>query len=202
MPFYLIPGNHDDRAALRAAFPEHGYLRTGGEFIHYAIETFPVRLIGLDSTVPGAPGGLMCEQRLAWLDATLARAPERPTLLYMHHPPFITGIEHMDVQNCANAEALGALVQRHPQVFRLLCGHVHRSITMQWHGITASIGPSPSHAVALDLRHGGTPALVLEPPACALHHWRAGNGLVSHLSYIGDYGGSHPFYDSDGRLID
>jgi 3',5'-cyclic AMP phosphodiesterase CpdA len=202
MPYYLIPGNHDDREALRSAFEEHDYLRSGGEFVHYAIDNYPVRLIGLDSTVPGAPGGVMCERRLAWLDATLAQLPDKPTLLFMHHPPFLTGIRHMDVQNCANADAFGALVRRHPQVFRLLCGHVHRPIETHWHGIVASIGPSPSHTVALDLRDGGPPALVLEPAACQLHSWRPGTGLVSHLSFIGDYGGSHPFFDSEGRLID
>jgi 3',5'-cyclic AMP phosphodiesterase CpdA len=201
MPFYLIPGNHDERDALRAGFPRHAWLRSGGEFVHYAIDAHPIRLIGLDSTIPGAPGGTMCERRLAWLDATLAEAPHRETVLFMHHPPFATGIAHMDVQNCANADALGAVVRRHPQVTRLLCGHVHRAVQMHWHGITASIGPSPSHAVALDLT-AGPPSLVIEPPACQLHVWRPGQGLVSHLSFIGDHGGTHPFFDAGGRLID
>ena len=201
MPYYLIPGNHDDRQALRDAFPSHAYLRSGGEFIHYAIDDHALRLIGLDSTVPRAPGGLLCERRLAWLDATLAQARDKPTLLFMHHPPFLTGIEHMDAQRCMNAEGFGAVLHRHPQVFRLLCGHVHRSIQTHWNGITASIGPSPSHAVALDLRPGGPSAFVLEPPACQLHDWHPDTGLVSHLSLIGDYGGTHPFHDGEGRLI-
>lgn len=106
-PYFVVPGNHDERGALRAAFADHRYLPQEGEFLHYCMDDHPLRLVGLDSTVPGEPGGLMCDARLAWLDATLGN-PGRPTLLFMHHPPFVTGIAHMDVQRCANADRLGA----------------------------------------------------------------------------------------------
>lgn len=202
MPVYLLAGNHDDRENLRDAFPDHGYLHGDGEFLHYTIESYPLRLIALDTTVPGKPGGLLCDRRLEWLDARLGEAPERPTALLMHHPPFLTGITHMDVQNCANGAALGALVERHRQVVRILCGHVHRPVQLHWHGVTASIGPSPSHSVALDLDPDGPSAFVLEPPACELHHWRADTGLISHMSFIGAYEGPYPFFDSAGRLIE
>lgn len=201
-PYYVVPGNHDERSALRAAFADHAYLPRDGEFLHYSVDGFPLRLIGLDSTIPGKPGGMLCAARLAWLDRRLADAPDRPTLLFMHHPPFATGIAHMDAQRCANATAFGAVVERHPQVVRLLCGHVHRAIQVPWHGITASIGASHSHAVALDLRPDGPSRFVLEPPACQLHAWTPDNTIVSHLSFIGNYGGAHPFFDSAGRLID
>ena len=156
----------------------------------------------MDSTIPGRPGGEMCALRLRWLDERLSEAPTRPTLLFMHHPPFVTGIDHMDVQRCGNAAAFGALVERHRQVQRLICGHVHRAIQTPWHGITASIGPSHSHAVALDLRHAGPSAFVMEPPACQLHRWSPEQGIVSHMSFIGPYDGPHPFFDAAGKLID
>ncbi len=202
MPTYAIPGNHDERGALRAAFHDHEYLRRDPEFLHYAIEDHPLRLVGLDTTIPGRPEGELCERRLAWLDARLRAAPDRPTVLFMHHPPFLTGLANMDWQNCANAEALGALVERHPQVIRILCGHVHRPIHTLWHGVAASIAPSPSHSCVLDLRGDASHDFVLEPPTCALHYWREGAGLVSHLAFIGDYGGRHPFYGADRKLID
>ncbi|TAK85174.1 MAG: phosphodiesterase [Betaproteobacteria bacterium] len=202
MPYYVIPGNHDERSALRNVFADAGYLPRDGQFLHYVIEHFPLRLIGLDSTIPEHPEGQMCSARLAWLDERLREAPERPTLLFMHHPPFVTGIEHMDVQRCGNEAGFGAVVVRHRQVMRLLCGHVHRAIQMSWHGITASIGPSHSHSVALDLRPGGASAFVLEPPAYQLHRWTPHEGLVSHLAFVGTYDGPHPFFEKDGRLID
>ncbi len=202
MPLYAIPGNHDEREAMRAAFADQAYLPQGGDFLQYVVEGYPLRLIGLDTLVPGEPRGELCARRLAWLDAELARAPERPTILFMHHPPFLTGLANMDWQNCANGESLGAIVERHPQVQRLLCGHVHRPIHLTWHGICASIAPSPSHSCALDLNPDATHDFVLEPPTCELHYWIEGTGLVSHLSFIGDYGGRFPFYDANGKLID
>ena len=115
MPVYVIPGNHDARDALRSAFADDGYLPAKGPFLQYAIEDFPVRILALDTLVPGAPGGRLCAERLAWLEARLAEAPQRPTVILMHHPPFETGILHMDAMNCAGGEALGQVIARHPQ---------------------------------------------------------------------------------------
>lgn len=202
IPWYVIPGNHDDRTNLRKAFPELADLRGHPDFIQYVVEDYPLRLIGLDTTIPGAKEGMLCADRLGWLEARLAEAPDRMTLIFMHHPPFLTGIRHMDVQNCGNSEALGAVVRRHPQVVRLVCGHVHRAIQVQWNGATASIAPSPAHSVALDLSADGPPAFVMEPPACQLHYLTEDGLFASHLSYIGSFDGPHPFFESDGRLID
>lgn len=202
MPVYIIPGNHDVRETLREAFSDHHYLPADGEFLHYVVDDYPVRLIGLDTTIPGEPGGELCARRLAWLDECLGEAPQRPTVLFMHHPPFLTGIRHMDVQNCRGGDALGAIIRKHPQVLRLLCGHVHRAIQVDFHGTIASIGPSHSHATAFDLSEESPPAFMLEPPVCQLHLWRDGVGLVSHLSFIGRFDGPYPFFDAQGRLID
>lgn len=202
MPVYVIPGNHDDREALCEAFADHAYLPSQGPYLHYVLEHYPVRLIGLDTIVPGEPWGEMCARRLAWLDARLEEAPDRPTILFMHHPPFLTGLKNMDVQNCRNGEALGALIRRHPQVTRILCGHVHRPIQLHWHGVTASIAPSPSHSVAYNLSDEASHDFMLEPPTCQLHYWREGIGLISHLTFIGNFEGPFPFFDEDGKLID
>lgn len=201
-PVFLIPGNHDRREALRQVFGDLGYLPAEGTFLHYVIEDYPLRMIGLDTVVPGAPHGELCAERLAWLAARLEEAPERPTLLFMHHPPFRTGLDFMDSLKCRNGEALGALIEQHRQVERIVCGHVHRSIQLQWHGTTASIAPSSSHAVTLDLVGEPYPSYMLEPPSCALHLWLEGTGLVSHLSFIGGDYGPHPFVDADGNWID
>ncbi|MFI4987549.1 MAG: phosphodiesterase [Alphaproteobacteria bacterium] len=194
MPVFLVPGNHDERAALAGSFPGHAYLPRGGGFLHYAIDDYPVRLIGLDTVVPGAAGGLMCAERLAWFAARLAEAPGLPTLVFMHHPPFATGVKHMDEIGLAGSEAFAGIVRQHPQIERIVCGHLHRPIQLRWHGTLASTAPSTAHQVVLDLRHDAPAVFNLEPPACQLHVWDPVQGIVSHTSYIGRFAGPYPFF--------
>lgn len=189
MPLFVIPGNHDNREAMLEAFRDAPYLAASRDFFHYAVDDYPVRLIGLDTVNADEFGaGDMCEARLDWLDRTLAAEPDRPTVVFMHHPPFDTGIAHMDRIKCANGEAFAAVVARHPQVERVLCGHVHRPIQMRLGGTIAQIAPSVAHQVPLDLRPDGPSAFIFEPPAFMLHHWQEGRGIVSHTHYVGDFG--------------
>src|SRR5882757_2725244 len=141
MPVHLIPGNHDAREALREAFADHAYLpRTG--FLHYTIETLPVRLIALDTLVPGKGYGALCRERLDWLEARLSES-DRPTILFMHHPPFDCGIDAFDDAKLnEGGERLAALVRRHDNVEHVMCCHVHRPIQVRWAGTMASIAPS------------------------------------------------------------
>ena len=193
IPLYMIPGNHDDRDALRTVFSDLTYLFEGGPFINYLVEDFPLRLVALDSVVPGRGSGSLCEARLAWLDARLAEDTSRPTVIIMHHPPFETGIGHMDAVSLGNKEALAEVVARYSNVERILCGHVHRPIYVRFAGTIASTAPSNAHQIPLDLRPDAPSVFVMEPPACMIHTWIEGTGLVSHISYIGDYDGPRPF---------
>ncbi len=186
MPWYVVPGNHDDREHLRATFAGRGYFPARG-FLHYVVDTGPLRLIALDTLVPGAPGGRLCAERLDWLDARLSEAPAKPTVLLMHHPPFRTGIGIMDPWGLEGAGGLEAVVPRHPQVERILCGHLHRPIVKRFAGTVASICPATALQVMLDLRQPGELNMVDEPSACQLHQWSEGTGLVSHTSYVGEY---------------
>ena len=192
LPYRLMPGNHDDRDSLRAVFAEHHYLQ-GGAFLNYIVEGFPLRIIALDTVVAGEASGLLCRERLAWLEARLAEMPSEPTLIAMHHPPFVSGIAGMDAINCTNSAALGAVVARNPQIERIICGHIHRPICLRWHGTVVTTAPGTAHQVALDVDPEAPISWILEPPACHLHHWRPEDGLVTHVSYIGDYGQAHPF---------
>ncbi|WP_110651310.1 phosphodiesterase [Salinicola peritrichatus] len=198
-PWFLIPGNHDDRRAMYEAFPDRAPLNADG-FIQYVIEDFPVRLIGLDTLIPGESRGELCEERLAWLDSRLDERPGRPTLIFMHHPPFATGIAHMDAIGLTSAAALEAIIRDHPNVERIICGHVHRTIFRRFAGTIASCCPSVAHQVALDLRDDAPSAFVMEPPGYHLHLWREGE-LITHQAMLGDYSGPYPFHEG-GDLID
>lgn len=197
---YAIPGNHDDREAMRQAFARDGYLPSS-RFLHYAIDHGTLRVLGLDTLVPGQGGGALCGDRLAWLDATLGQRPEVPTLVMMHHPPFLTGIAHMDRIGLDGREGFAAVMRRHEQVRAILCGHVHRPIFTHVGGRPAMICPSPAHQVALDLRPEGPSAFRLEPPGYMLHRWQD-EQLVSHVAVLGDWPGPFPFFDPNGALID
>jgi 3',5'-cyclic-AMP phosphodiesterase len=186
MPVYLIPGNHDDRVGIRRVFADHGYLPREG-FIQYVVEGGPLRMVALDTLRPGSSGGVMDAERIAWVDARLAEAPTTPTLIFMHHPPFKTGIPYMDTIGLDGADAFADVVRRHPQVERVVCGHLHRSIQARWAGTVAMTAPSTAHQVAFDVREDAELGFTLEPPGYALHLWREGLGLVSHVATVGEY---------------
>jgi 3',5'-cyclic AMP phosphodiesterase CpdA len=192
MPWFVLPGNHDDRSVLRDLFRDHAYLHQWLPFAQYALEQWPLRIVALDTVVPGAPGGRLCEERLEWLDRTLAREPRKPTLIAMHHPPFKTWIEEMDGMGLEHPDRFAAVLARHPQVERIVCGHLHRTIEARFAGIPASTCPSTSHQIALDLEPGSRARMALEPPGFRLHVWSESSGVVSHLVCVGDYP-SFPF---------
>jgi 3',5'-cyclic AMP phosphodiesterase CpdA len=198
MPLYLLPGNHDDRDALRAAFADHPYLRQSDGFVQYCIEDHELRIVALDTLVPGEGHGELCDERLAWLDRTLAGSA-RPTVVALHHPPFATGIGHMDRIALANADGLARIVRRHPHVERVIAGHLHRAIACRFGGTVASVCPSPAHQVALDLSVEAPDHFTLEPPAFQLHVQTV-DGLVTHTASIGRFAGPFPFREG-GRLI-
>lgn len=184
LPFRMIPGNHDRRETLAAAFADHPYLRGEGGFAQWVLDG-ELRLVALDSTEPGVVGGVVCAARLAWLERRLSEAPAHPTVVLIHHPPMSTGISHMDAHGFRGADDLAAVVARHQQVERVIAGHVHRAMTARWAGTVVTTCPSTAHQFALDLRPGVAATYILEPPCLQLHHWRAGSGFITHTKPIG-----------------
>jgi 3',5'-cyclic AMP phosphodiesterase CpdA len=184
LPMAAIPGNHDARTAFAAALAG-GSVAIGREpFLHLAIEDHPLRMLGLDTLAgPGAFEGALCPARLAWLDERLAEAPGRPTIVFMHHPPFPTGIGFMDSIRCLDGDALAEVLARHRQVVGLVCGHVHRAIATTWAGVPATIAPSVAWMVPLALAPGGGTELVPQAPGFGLHLWSDGR-LVSHAELL------------------
>ncbi len=194
MPVFAIPGNHDRRATLLATLsPNLSRSRRDEKFVQYAVEDFPVRIVMLDTLVEGAPQGALDGGRLEWLERTLAARPDMPTLIGMHHPPFICGIGHMDAINLRDSDRFAAVIARHPQVRRIVCGHHHRPVTAQIAQAVVSIAPSVAHQVELDLAEDAPSAFMLEPPAFQLHHWSEAHGFVSHIAFVERFPGPFPF---------
>jgi 3',5'-cyclic AMP phosphodiesterase CpdA len=193
VPVYVVPGNHDRRGNFRAALGHLPGVTHDPEFVQYAVEDHPVRLVMLDTVVPGAGHGALSPAQLDWLDRTLAEAPEKPTMIGMHHPPFACGIAHMDRIALQDPAAFGSVIARHPQVERIVCGHHHRPIVARVAQAIASIAPSVAHQVELSLAPEAPATFVFEPPAFQLHTWSAGAGFVSHTAYVERYPGPFPF---------
>jgi 3',5'-cyclic-AMP phosphodiesterase len=203
IPFVSIPGNHDSRELMRAAFPQVPYSAPAGA-LNQVRAVAGLDVILLDSSVPGKPHGELEPPTLQWLDATLASSSLRPALLFLHQPPFRTGIWHMDRQNLLNAADLAEVVKKHSRVQRIAAGHVHRSTFTTFAGVATSICPAPNHAVDLDLAELRQPSFRVEPPAFHLHAWFPGGGfgdVVTHSVPIGGFDGPHPFFGPDGRLL-
>jgi 3',5'-cyclic AMP phosphodiesterase CpdA len=192
MPVYAIPGNHDNREELRAAFAGAGYFPPDG-FLQYTVEGHEVRIVALDTNVPGHHHGELCAERLAWLDATLAAAPTQPTVVMMHHPPFATGIQHMDAAGLRDIPSFAAVIGRHNQVERILCGHLHRTIDRRFAGTVAGTAPATAHQLLLDLTAGSRPYFTFEPPGYQLHLWYDG-ALITHTATFGDWPGPFPYH--------
>ncbi|HYE45317.1 MAG TPA: phosphodiesterase [Caulobacter sp.] len=187
MPVLYAMGNHDSREVFAQVFPD---APQSGGFIQYAVDNLPLRILVTDTLEVGRHGGGFCEARAAWLDQRLSEAPERPTLLVLHHPPIDTGIEWMTI---GPAEAwvarLEAVVSKHRNIVAMLAGHVHRPIIGAFAGTTVRVCPSTQPQVVLDLdpmdleQPDDRPMIVADSPGIGLHWWN-GKTLVSHYTDV------------------
>jgi 3',5'-cyclic-AMP phosphodiesterase len=188
VPMLPCVGNHDDRAAFSAHFP--GFLDPQG-FVQYEWDVGPLRLIVIDTLEPGRHGGAFCERRAAWLSDRLAERQDKPTYIVMHHPPIDCGIEWMTTHNDEPwVQRFRATVAGAGQLRGLICGHLHRSLTVNWAGLTVAICSSSAPQVTLDLSPidpeapDGRAMIIAEDPAYALHYWN-GQDLISFFHQAG-----------------
>ena len=180
-PLYVLPGNHDDRGAVSRHF---GLPGGDGEPVQYSVDLGPLRLVALDTTIPGADSGSLDGGRLEWLDSELAAASGQLTLVAMHHPPIPTGIPVWDDIGLAPADrrALGEVIAQHPQVRRLVGGHVHRAIEGELAGRAALTVPSTYVQARLNFMMQEI-ELSADPAGFAVHAVVDGE-LISHIQTV------------------
>jgi Icc protein len=180
-PLYVLPGNHDDRDALRRHFDVPP---ADGGLLSYATCLGPVRLVALDTKREGTAAGQVDAARAKWLDRVLAEDRKAPTLLAMHHPPLLTGIPSMDSIGIPESErrTLAEIVSRHGQVQLIAAGHVHRTIVGGIGGTPVLAIPSTDVQLALDFVAAEL-QFVHEPPCFAVHVL-TNERLVSHVQPI------------------
>jgi 3',5'-cyclic-AMP phosphodiesterase len=180
-PVYVLPGNHDDRAGLRRHFDLDG---TSDAPVQYAVDLEELRLVVLDTKRDGADGGQLDSDRLAWLDSALDVETTVTTLIAMHHPPITTGIPAMDAIGLpvADRDGLRDVVARHPQVKRLVGGHVHRAIAGEFAGRAVLAAPSTYVQLELDFQTSGL-SFSADPPGFAVHLAMDGQ-VISHVQTV------------------
>jgi 3',5'-cyclic-AMP phosphodiesterase len=180
-PLYVLPGNHDDRRALHRHFGVPG---GDGEPVCYSADLGPLRLVVLDTTLPGRDSGALEGDQLGWLDAELAAAPDQLTLIAMHHPPLVIGVPAWDEIGLAASDrrALSDVIERHGQVRRLGCGHFHSTITGEFAGRGVLVVPSIYVQTRLDF-DAQEIELTSEHAGFALHAVVDGD-LISHVQTV------------------
>lgn len=190
-PVHAMMGNHDSREGLLHAFPD-----TAGEggFLHRAFLADGLLVILLDTYEADRHGGAFCAARQAWLHAQLSAHAGVPTVIFMHHPPVLSGIQWMDPapDDPWIANFAAALSGFEDQVQAIHCGHLHRPIVAKFHGIPVAVTPSVAPLVSMDLRPisskipDSRALITTEPPTYALHYWD-GQELVTHYERVSDW---------------
>lgn len=168
VPTYVVPGNHDEREPFRAAFGDRPWMPAEGP-IDFVVEDHPVRLVGIDTTEPDRHDGVFHPEQAEWLDAVLSEQPDRPTVLFGHHPPFLTGLWLFDAIRLTGAEHLREVVARHPQVRLVVSGHVHRPVSSTWGTVALTTSPSTTHQSRCDLHPDEGAGVTDETPMLQIH---------------------------------
>ena len=193
-PFFALPGNHDDRNNFRAAFSDTAWMPRRGEFLHYTIDDFPVRILCCDSVLEGRVQGGFCSERLAWIEDQLSQASNQPTIIALHHPPFGSGMTGSTSNGLINGGSLfSAVLKRHKQVVRVIAGHAHRPFTCSFGNTIGYAAPTTCYPFALEMGPQNILSIIDEPPAISVHVWMEDTGvgepgLVTHTLPIGEWG--------------
>jgi len=177
MPYFVIPGNRDDRNLLAEIFP--GVEQVEGEeaFVHYSVEDYPIRLIAVDSQGFRSFKGNYSKARLSALRRTLDQNTSQPTALFMHHPPFdITNVmDPFQYESREAVDALEALLSDYSHIVQIFSGHSHRARREILGRIPASTMPS----TATDLRKDTYPDHLQDVPVYQVHEWDGEGRFVS-----------------------
>lgn len=182
-PVYVIPGNKDDRANLRAAFAPRGYLAPGSNFIEYAVEDYPVRLLAVDTLNIRSNKGDFCPERARRLIELIDAETTKPIAVFAHHPPFEVkvGPDPLNFETPEMMERLRQALQHSNRVIGVFSGHVHR----QTEGAVGGIPVVVATAVATPLRKGDYPARAKGRPIYCLHRFDAAGSFVTETRIAG-----------------
>jgi 3',5'-cyclic AMP phosphodiesterase CpdA len=190
VPYYVIPGNHDLRESMHQCFRDMVYMPDSGK-INWIRDLHDIRLVGLDTLVPKSSGGELSEDTLEFLVAALGEAPEKPTLIAMHHPPFLSGIRFMDEIGLQGIEQLEKILRSTKNDIRIICGHLHGTIIGSVGNTVAIVSPATASSFDADYRDNAPIGFTTRPGGYMIHDWD--NGFRSTCVPFTNGTGPHPF---------
>lgn len=134
-PVHYVPGNHDDRDAMMRILNEGGARGGGAPHMSAVIDVAGLRVVMLDTSVPGSDGGHVGAGQRAWLSETLDASAGRDVIVALHHNPIPTGSRWLDAMTIADADEFRAEIARHASVRAVIFGHVHQEMDLRLDGI-------------------------------------------------------------------
>lgn len=129
IPTYWLPGNHDNPAVMEQVLnqtpisSQKSFSAGGWQFLL------------LNSSVSGCVHGQLSLESLEWLELQLQQTRERPTLVSLHHPPLLVNSDWLDRSTLKNSQELLTVIDRHPQVRLVVCGHIHQELERSRHDV-------------------------------------------------------------------
>jgi Icc protein len=182
MPVRVIPGNHDDPQLMLEVFADTPYFPATDASFQYVIEDLPFRVIALNSHSDGTElpelGGL----RLSWLQNQLNQS-DRPVLIAIHHPPMITGIVFMDMAGSEWFQAFKSIVNEHPQVKLIICGHCHTDLIGRLGQVPVYMAPATAHQLIADRGVDIAPSTMNAAAPPVLHQFIDGDFLSGSYAW-------------------
>ena len=150
LPCFLLIGNHDNRDIFQSVFKDCPKDENG--FVQHRHEAEGKVFLFLDSTKDGAGAheGQLCTKRLAWLQDELIKAGDKPTYLFLHHPPFDIGVTYVDDIRLVEADAFAETLKVAKNIRHIFYGHVHRMTYVNWRGIPFTSLCGLNHQIPLN----------------------------------------------------
>jgi Icc protein len=136
----VIPGNHDNRGEMRKVFGRSSL--PDSRWVGFSHKIGGWRLIGLDSQIQGEVSGKIGGQQLAWLKCELTKHATQPTIVFLHHPPFILQCRWLDSISLQEPQQFMDVIHSFPQVRVVSTGHVHQDYSVHKGDVEFMTSPS------------------------------------------------------------
>lgn len=140
-----VMGNHDERAPYASLLFDEPETDAPQDRVH---DIRGLRVISLDTTVPGYHHGELTAAQLDWLAGVLAEPAPHGSVLAVHHPPVPTPLEVMAVLELHDQPALAEVLQG-SDVRVILGGHLHYSTHSTFAGIPVSVAAATCYTLDL-----------------------------------------------------